>query len=153
MSDDTAKGCGCLLAVGLAGMVVNALGINENSKAFGVGIIVVLVIGAVAYNYFKKYRKRAERVRELEEDDAVREVYRKRKAERERKQRESEGVYETDDEWLKANRMTYQGPVNKKVEAIYLLRQLHDLYRRGALSEAEFNMKKWELLSGKGTTV
>lgn len=36
---------------------------------------------------------------------------------------------------------------NAQEESLRRLRQLHDLFRSGVLSESEFNMKKWDVLS------
>jgi|GEM_PF-1528580 len=38
-------------------------------------------------------------------------------------------------------------PIDRRAAAIAQIEQLHQLYKQGVLSEGEFNMKKWEVLS------
>lgn len=55
----------------------------------------------------------------------------------------------TDEDWEKAKALYLGVSVDKKDKKIELIRKLHDLHKRGALSESEFNMKKWDILSGR----
>ena len=43
--------------------------------------------------------------------------------------------------------MIGQHPTSEGDDLVRVLRGLYDLYKAGALSEAEFNTKKWDLLS------
>jgi len=40
--------------------------------------------------------------------------------------------------------------VEVRESSVGLLRQLHSLHKSGVLSESEFNMKKWDVLSKDG---
>lgn len=51
------------------------------------------------------------------------------------------------DEWERAKELYLGKPVNRRGADTRLLRELHDLYRNGVLSESEFNTKKWDVLS------
>jgi hypothetical protein len=53
----------------------------------------------------------------------------------------------TQDEWTRAKDLYLGKPPDVREEALRLLRTLHELHRDGVLSEAEFNMKKWDVLS------
>ncbi|GEM_PF-6470908 len=50
-------------------------------------------------------------------------------------------------EWDRAKTLYLGKPPDRRAEDTRLLAQLHDLHRAGALSESEFNSKKWEILS------
>lgn len=56
-----------------------------------------------------------------------------------------EGILENE-EWLQVKSTMTGGP-DTVDKTIRLLRGLKDLYSEGALTESEFNMKKWEVLS------
>jgi hypothetical protein len=58
----------------------------------------------------------------------------------------NEGIL-TQDELSRAKTLFIGMPPNKIDESIHLLRQLKDLHRQGVLSESEFNMKKWDVMS------
>ena len=58
----------------------------------------------------------------------------------------AEGVLSEED-WERAKNLYFGKPRSKKDEAVRMLRSLHDLHRSGVLSEGEFNMKKWDILS------
>jgi hypothetical protein len=60
-----------------------------------------------------------------------------------------EGILSAD-EWIRAKEMFLGRPVDKRDNAIRMLRSLHELYRTGALSQSEFNTKKWDILSSRG---
>ena len=51
------------------------------------------------------------------------------------------------DEWERAKGMYLGKPVDRRDADTRLLRELHDLFAHGVLSESEFNTKKWEILS------
>jgi hypothetical protein len=53
----------------------------------------------------------------------------------------------TQDEFERGKAMFLGSPPDEKEQSILLLRQLHGLYESGVLSESEFNMKKWDVLS------
>ena len=53
----------------------------------------------------------------------------------------------TEEDWERAKNLYFGKPNNKKDETVRMLRSLHDLHRSGVLSEGEFNMKKWDILS------
>lgn len=53
----------------------------------------------------------------------------------------------SDDEWDHAKSLFLGKPVDAQQESIVLLRQLYELTRSGVLSQGEFNIKKWEILS------
>ena len=57
-----------------------------------------------------------------------------------------EGILSEDD-WAKAKDHLIGVPASQIDEATQLLRQLHALRAQGVLNEAEFNMKKWDILS------
>jgi hypothetical protein len=58
----------------------------------------------------------------------------------------SSGVI-TQDEFERGKALFLGSPPDEKEQSIVLLRQLHGLYQSGVLSESEFNMKKWDVLS------
>lgn len=64
----------------------------------------------------------------------------------------NEGIL-TDDELTRAKEMFLGRPPSELGQSIdqslRLLRNLHELKRQGVLSESEFNMKKWDILSKK----
>ena len=62
-----------------------------------------------------------------------------------------EGIL-TQEEMTKAKEMFFGKPPNQIDESIRLLRNLRDLQKQGVLSESEFNMKKWDVLSKKEFT-
>ena len=53
----------------------------------------------------------------------------------------------TPDEWVRAKEMFLGKSPNRREDALDSLQRLHDLYNSGALSQSEFNMKKWDVLS------
>jgi hypothetical protein len=57
-----------------------------------------------------------------------------------------EGIL-TPEELDRAKEQLLGRPVDEATQTITMLRQLHALYRGKVLSESEFNMKKWELLT------
>ncbi len=57
-----------------------------------------------------------------------------------------EGVL-TDDEFQRSKALFVGATPDQQSEALDLLRQLYALQRSGVLSEMEFNMKKWDVLS------
>jgi hypothetical protein len=57
-----------------------------------------------------------------------------------------EGII-TQDEWLRAKDHLIGASPSQVDEASKLLRQLHALLVQGVLSESEYNMKKWDILS------
>lgn len=59
-----------------------------------------------------------------------------------------EGIL-TQEELERAKEMFIGRHPNHVDESIHLLRQLRDLQKQGVLSESEFNMKKWDVLSKK----
>jgi hypothetical protein len=54
----------------------------------------------------------------------------------------------SDTEWEKAKKLVLERPEIKETVA-QKIADLYSLYRSGALSNSEFNMKKWDLLSRK----
>jgi len=58
----------------------------------------------------------------------------------------NEGIL-TQDEWLRAKDHLIGVSPSQVDEATKLLRQLHALFVQGVLSESEYNMKKWDVLS------
>jgi hypothetical protein len=60
----------------------------------------------------------------------------------------SEGII-SDDEFERAKSGFMGSPVDVIESSASLLRQLHSLYKTGVLTESEFNMKKWDVLSRK----
>lgn len=58
----------------------------------------------------------------------------------------TEGVL-TEQEFQRGKELFLGKPANKAAELVSLLRQLHCLYLGNVMSESEFNMKKWDLLS------
>ncbi len=50
-------------------------------------------------------------------------------------------------EWERAKDLLLGKPEDRQAADARQLGLLHDLYRRGGLSESEFNAKKWEILS------
>jgi len=59
-----------------------------------------------------------------------------------------EGIL-TPEEWQSAKAQLVGLRQNQVDEAVKLLRALHELEKAGGLSEAEYNMKKWDILSQK----
>jgi hypothetical protein len=57
-----------------------------------------------------------------------------------------EGIL-TDEEFQRSKALFVGATPDQQSEALDLLRQLHALQRSGVLSEMEFNMKKWDVLS------
>ena len=55
----------------------------------------------------------------------------------------------TEDEFQRAKALFLGKPPDKREEALVILKNLHSLYKSGVLSESEFNMKKWDILSRK----
>ncbi|MGH9197761.1 MAG: SHOCT domain-containing protein, partial [Acidimicrobiia bacterium] len=53
----------------------------------------------------------------------------------------------SDDDWQRAKSLYLGKPPDKQQETFELLRNLHQLHKAGALSESEFNLKKWDVLS------
>jgi hypothetical protein len=53
----------------------------------------------------------------------------------------------SDQEWERAKEMFIGAQKSEQDDAVRLLGDLNSLYRGGALSEGEFNMKKWDILS------
>lgn len=53
----------------------------------------------------------------------------------------------TSEEWTRAKDLFLGKPPDARSLALSHLRQIHGLYKEGALSESEFNSKKWEILS------
>ena len=53
----------------------------------------------------------------------------------------------TDEEWTRAKELFLGKAPDRRAASLENLRQLHALHREGALSEGEFNGKKWEILS------
>ena len=56
----------------------------------------------------------------------------------------------TDDEFTRAKELYIGRPLKDSEKAMLLLRSLHDLFAAGALTESEYNIKKWEILSQAG---
>jgi hypothetical protein len=52
-----------------------------------------------------------------------------------------------DDDWQRAKDLFLGKVPDEREQAITNLRQLHGLRQSGVLSESEFNMKKWDVLS------
>ena len=57
-----------------------------------------------------------------------------------------EGILSEED-WARAKEHLIGVPASQIDEATQLLRQLHALHAQGVLNDAEFNMKKWDILS------
>ena len=55
----------------------------------------------------------------------------------------------TSEEFEKGKELFLGTSPNKAVEAVKLVESLHSLFVGGAITEAEFNMKKWDILSEK----
>ncbi|MHB8632818.1 MAG: hypothetical protein ACYDBQ_02460 [Thermoplasmatota archaeon] len=55
----------------------------------------------------------------------------------------------TEAEWIQAKAGLLDLPVPRQKDAIESLVQLHQLARKGVISESEYNMKKWDILSRK----
>ncbi|MCX5971840.1 MAG: hypothetical protein NTV14_10145 [Coprothermobacterota bacterium] len=55
----------------------------------------------------------------------------------------------TEEEFQKAKALFLGKPSDKREEALMILKNLHGLYKAGVLSESEFNLKKWDILSRK----
>lgn len=53
----------------------------------------------------------------------------------------------SDSDWERAKDLFLGKRPDAQHQAVDQLRQLHDLHRAGVLSESEFNMKKWDILS------
>ena len=51
------------------------------------------------------------------------------------------------DEWDRAKNLWLGKPAHHRADSITILSQLYDLHLKGALSEGEFNNKKWEILA------
>jgi hypothetical protein len=51
------------------------------------------------------------------------------------------------EEWERAKELYLGKPADRRGTDARLLDELHDLFREGALSESEFNAKKWEILA------
>ena len=62
----------------------------------------------------------------------------------------SQGVI-SDADWERAKDLFLGKRADAQEQAVVQLRQLHDLYRSGVLSESEFNMKKWDILAANRT--
>jgi len=60
----------------------------------------------------------------------------------------AEGIL-SEDELTRAKEHFLGKPKSKQDEAVRLLQDLHQLVKQGVLSEGEFNMKKWDILSKK----
>lgn len=60
----------------------------------------------------------------------------------------NEGIL-TEDELARAKDLMLGRPSSDIDQSIVLLKNLHELQRQGVLSESEFNMKKWDVLSKK----
>jgi len=58
----------------------------------------------------------------------------------------SQGVLGEED-WARAKDAILGKPPSRAEEVIAMLQNLHALYKQGVLSQAEFNMKKWDVLS------
>jgi hypothetical protein len=56
----------------------------------------------------------------------------------------------TEEEWERAKCLFLGAPVDKTAKATETLRKLYELSREGVLSNGEFNMKKWDILSRPG---
>lgn len=54
-----------------------------------------------------------------------------------------------EDDWVRAKELYLGKPTSQREESVRLLQDMHNLMKRGALSESEFNNKKWEILSRK----
>ena len=55
----------------------------------------------------------------------------------------------TSEEFDRGKSLFLGAPPDKAAAAIELLKKLHDLREGGVITESEFNMKKWDLLSAK----
>ena len=55
----------------------------------------------------------------------------------------------TQDEFSRGKELFLGRAPDEAADKVALLRQLHGLWKSGVLSESEFNMKKWDLLSSK----
>jgi hypothetical protein len=55
----------------------------------------------------------------------------------------------TTDEWQRAKNLYLGQPKVTREDSLGRIQKLHDLCRSGALSESEFNMVKWDILSKK----
>lgn len=53
-------------------------------------------------------------------------------------------------DWQRAKELMLGKRPDQQQEAIDLLRQLYDLVKAGVVSQGEFNLKKWEILSRRG---
>ncbi len=53
----------------------------------------------------------------------------------------------SEDDWARAKDLFLGKAPDAQERAVEHLRELHDLWRSGVLSESEFNAKKWEVLS------
>jgi hypothetical protein len=58
----------------------------------------------------------------------------------------AEGVLSAS-EWERAKSLYLGKEPDARQEAVRLLRNLHDMHRNGILSESEFNIKKWDILT------
>jgi len=57
-----------------------------------------------------------------------------------------EGII-TPEEFERGKELFLGHPPDRQQQALQLLGQLHELYASGVLSESEFNLKKWDVLS------
>jgi|GEM_PF-5135728 len=57
-----------------------------------------------------------------------------------------EGIL-TEEEYQRSKELFVGSPPDQQLEALDLLRQLYGLQRSGVLSESEFRMKKWDVLT------
>ena len=55
----------------------------------------------------------------------------------------------TQEEFSRGKELFLGRAPDEAADKVALLRQLHGLWKSGVLSESEFNMKKWDLLSSK----
>ncbi len=58
----------------------------------------------------------------------------------------------TPDEWQRAKESILGQPKDKQADAIERVAKLYRVYKSGALSQSEFNMTKWDILSRIGVT-
>ncbi len=58
----------------------------------------------------------------------------------------------TPDEWQRAKESILGQPKDKQADAIERVAKLYRVYKSGALSQSEFNMTKWDILSRIGRT-
>jgi hypothetical protein len=53
----------------------------------------------------------------------------------------------SEQDWERAKDLFLGAPRPKQQEAVKMLKSIYDLHKAGVLSEGEFNMKKWDILS------